>query len=222
MSKDLTEQVLPEIRSLYKLLEVEFNPMSLCQSVLPILDFLQKDPKFSVYVDAIKEVVLTRLVQQLGEVYKTIKLKSVTDLVPFVEALSVEKFIVEGCKRGDFQVRINHADQTITFGVTSLSAASADVALGGAHLQTVEIRSQVARLSKHLHQAVELIDPSEKKAKIEEKAKAFKEISADVSFPSATFEEAHLLLLFIFNTYSASFFLLRSLRRSTCSHSPAV
>jgi len=193
VSKDLSDQLVPEVASLYRALEVDFNPMVLCQKVAPILTFLEGEPRFAVYVGALRDVLLTRLIQQLSEVYKTIKLKSVTDLVPFITPLAVERFIVEGCKRGDFQVRISHADQTLTFGASSLSAHSSDQALGGAHLQTVEIRSQVARLSKRLHEAVELV--GQKTAarptaedRATEKAKIFADLSAEL-------EKEHMLTL---------------------------
>lgn len=188
VAKDIVDQAIPEIKQLYHVLEVDFDPLTLCKKVMPLTEFLEKDEKFVIYVKAIKEVTLTRLLQQLGEVYKTIKLQTIAELAPFTSMHTIEKFIMEGCKRGDFQIRINHMTQSVIFGVSSLSASSTDETLGGAHLQTVEIRSQVARLSKKLHHVIEMIEPSKQQQKEQDKLKAVQAIVPQL-------ESEHMLTL---------------------------
>jgi len=41
----------------------------------------------------------------LGEVYSTIQIQAIANLALFTTPHAIEKFIMEGCKRGDFHIR---------------------------------------------------------------------------------------------------------------------
>ena len=115
--------VAPEFKQLYEILEVQFHPLSICKKIAPIIQKLNDDGfEFSRYVKPLHQVVLTRLLQQLSQVYSTIKIDSIVQLVnnsfpePFnYNAYAIEKFVMNRCKKGDLSVRMNHATRTITF-----------------------------------------------------------------------------------------------------------
>ena len=56
----------PELQQLYQYLEEEFNPLLLCQRVMPILEGLGDQEALSQYVEPLKEITLVRLIKQVG------------------------------------------------------------------------------------------------------------------------------------------------------------
>ncbi len=59
-------QVLPsELQDLYQYLEVEFNPLHLCERVMPILEGLEKQDNLQQYVELLKHITLARLIKQV-------------------------------------------------------------------------------------------------------------------------------------------------------------
>ncbi|OAV92739.1 hypothetical protein PTTG_02526 [Puccinia triticina 1-1 BBBD Race 1] len=114
----------PELRSLYEILEVDFHPLSITSKIQPILQQLSEDEETKRYLEPLKEVVLTRLFQQLSQVYDSLKLNRVIKLASFgdsdpenlrVTRIRVEKFLMEACKRGELEVTLDHSSQLIKF-----------------------------------------------------------------------------------------------------------
>ncbi|POV97009.1 hypothetical protein PSTT_15317 [Puccinia striiformis] len=114
----------PELRSLYEILEVDFHPLSITSKIQPILQQLSEDEETKRYVEPLKEVVLTRLFQQLSQVYDSLKLNRVIKLASFgdsepenlrITRIRVEKFLMEACKRGELEVTLDHSSQLIKF-----------------------------------------------------------------------------------------------------------
>ena len=54
-----------ELRQLYQLLELEFDPLSLCSHVTPILDTLEKNELLKQYMGPLKEVTVVRLIKEV-------------------------------------------------------------------------------------------------------------------------------------------------------------
>lgn len=128
--KGLLERARGEIRELYNVLELSFHPLSICKKISPILAKIGDDPAMSKYVGPLQQVVLTRLFQQLSQVYESVELKFVLNLAQFPEPFQVtsgtiEKFIMNGCKKGDLAIRIDHASGIITFDSDVFSSAKA-------------------------------------------------------------------------------------------------
>ncbi|KAL1918798.1 uncharacterized protein VTP21DRAFT_2820 [Calcarisporiella thermophila] len=186
LGKNILRKVRPEIRDLYNILEVQFHPLSICKKIEPIMAQIAADPSLERYVKPLHQVILTRLLQQLSQVYSTVKLEFVMNLARFPshphDAADIEKFIMNGCKKGELSIRINHATKSLTF-ETDLFAPPRDTVTDGPKLQTEPaelMRTQLSRLSKCLHSSLHLIDPSVVEAKREEKRSAFQRALAGV------------------------------------------
>ncbi|CAO3700418.1 unnamed protein product [Rhizopus microsporus] len=169
LHKNILTRVRPEIRELYNILEVQFHPLSICKKINPIMAKLSEDPELVKYVRPLHQVILTRLLQQLSQVYTTVKLDFVLNLASFPEpynydAATIEKFIMNGCKRGELNIRIDHASQSLVF-ETDLFAPPKDTVTEGIQLQSSPadlMRTQLSRLGVSLNAALQMVDPSVK------------------------------------------------------------
>ncbi|KAL9061589.1 MAG: hypothetical protein Q9162_000121 [Coniocarpon cinnabarinum] len=178
LAKGLLKRARPEIRELYNILEVDFHPLSICQKISPILAQIGSDPELGKYVLPLQQVILTRLFQQLSQVYESVELEYVLGLARFPEPFqvsrsTVEKFIMNGCKKGDLAIRIDHSSGIITFDSDVFSSAKAlhpgsgsGSAEGEASVQRLQstpaeiVRSQLTRLAKTLFVTCQYVDPT--------------------------------------------------------------
>ena len=55
-----------ELRRLYQLLELEYDPLSLCTHVTPILTALEEKDLLKQYVEPLKEVTVVRLIKEVS------------------------------------------------------------------------------------------------------------------------------------------------------------
>jgi len=179
LSKGLLRRARPEIRDLYNILEVDFHPLSICKKISPILAKIGADEEMEKYVGPLQQVILTRLFQQLSQVYDSVEIKFVLDLAQFpdpfqVTSGTIEKFIMNGCKKGDLAIRIDHAAGVLTFDSDVFSSAKAmhsGPGAGSAESETRSVqrlqstpaeivRSQLTRLAKSLFVTCQYVDPS--------------------------------------------------------------
>ncbi|KAJ4358562.1 eukaryotic translation initiation factor 3 subunit A [Didymosphaeria variabile] len=179
LSKGLLKRARPEIRDLYNILEVDFHPLSICQKISPILEQIGADEAMKIYIGPLQQVILTRLFQQLSQVYDSVDISFVLNLAQFPESFKVtsgtiEKFIMNGCKKGDLAIRIDHAAGVLTFDSDVFSSAKAMHPGSGAgsaesearsvqRLQSTPaeiVRSQLTRLAKSLFVTCQYVDPS--------------------------------------------------------------
>lgn len=179
LSKGLLRRARPEIRDLYNILEVDFHPLSICKRISPILTQLGDDPEMQKYVLPLQQVILTRLFQQLSQVYDSVQIDFVLNLAQFPEPFQVsrstiEKFILNGCKKGDLAIRVDHASGVLTFDSDVFSAAKAlhpGSSAGSAESESSAVqrlqstpaeivRSQLVRLAKALFTTCQYVDPS--------------------------------------------------------------
>ncbi|KAK3302011.1 eukaryotic translation initiation factor 3 subunit A [Chaetomium strumarium] len=179
LSKALLRRARPQIRDLYNILEVDFHPLSICQKISPILAQIGADEEMQKYIAPLQQVILTRLFQQLSQVYETVDLEFVQSLAQFPEPFQVtratiEKFIMNGNKKGDLAIRMDHATGVLSFDVdvfSSAKAVHAGSAAGSAEseagsvqrLQSTPsqiVRSQLTRLAEVLYTTCRYIDPS--------------------------------------------------------------
>jgi translation initiation factor 3 subunit A len=193
ISKGLLKRCRSEIRELYNILEVEFHPLSICERISPILSQIGSDTEMAKYVAPLQQVILTRLFQQLSQVYESVNLKFVLDLAQFPEpfkvtASSIEKFIMNGCKKGDLAIRIDHTAKILTFDSDIFSSAKALHPGSGTPLAEQDassvqrlqstpaeiVRSQLTRLAKSLFLTCQYVDPSFNDDRAREKAIALK------------------------------------------------
>jgi translation initiation factor 3 subunit A len=197
LNKDILQRARPEIRNLYNILETDFHPKSICAKVSPILAQIGADEEMRKYVLPLQQVILTRLFQQLSQVYTDVKLEDVLELAKFpdpfqVSAATVEKFIMNGCKKGDLSIRVDHSTGVLTFDSDVFSSAKAmhpSSAAGSAEaadgsmkrLQSTPaeiVRSQLSRLSKALYITAQYVDPTLNEDRKKAKAAALKRAEA--------------------------------------------
>ncbi|KAI3537295.1 eukaryotic translation initiation factor 3 subunit A [Colletotrichum abscissum] len=179
LAKQMLKRARPEIRDLYNILEVDFHPLSICQKISPILTKIGDDAEMEKYILPLQQVILTRLFQQLSQVYETVDLAFVEKLAQFPEPFQVtrgtiEKFIMNGNKKGDLAIRMDHATGVLSFDndvFSSAKAAHAGSSAGsaeadGSSVQRLQstpseiVRSQLTRLVKSLHTTCFYIDPT--------------------------------------------------------------
>ncbi|KAK9436021.1 Proteasome component (PCI) domain protein [Metarhizium brunneum] len=175
LSKSLLQRARPEIRDLFNILEVDFHPLSICQKISPILTKIGEDAEMERYIVPLQQVILTRLFQQLSQVYETVDLSFVETLAQFPEPYQVtrgtiEKFIMNGNKKGDLAIRMDHATGVLSFDNDVFSSAKAGSA-GSAESETGTVqrlqstpsdivRSQLTRLARSLYTTCHYVDPN--------------------------------------------------------------
>lgn len=123
ISNKIMKYVDPELKDLYSWLEEEFHPLHLAHKVAPILQYVSKQAKLQHYVKPLQRIVMVRLLKQLSQIYSSIKLERLQKLVPFANQFEIEAFVVQAAKDHVVQYRINHRNQCINFGTSTLVAS---------------------------------------------------------------------------------------------------
>jgi len=137
------------------------------------------------YVLPLQQVILTRLFQQLSQVYESVELSFVNKLAQFpapfeVTPAMIEKFIMNGCKKGDLSIRLDHVSGILAFDsdvFSSTKALQQGSAVGSAESEAGSVqrlqntpaeiaRSQLTRLAKTLHITCMYVDPSYNQARL--------------------------------------------------------
>ncbi|KAI2469229.1 eukaryotic translation initiation factor 3 subunit A [Annulohypoxylon bovei var. microspora] len=186
LSKSLLKRARPEIRDLYNILEVDFHPLSICQKISPILTKIGADSEMEKYILPLQQVILTRLFQQLSQVYESVDLAFVESLAEFPDPFqitrgTIEKFIMNGNKKGDLSIRMDHATGVLNFDkdvFASSKAVHAGSAAGSAEspvgsvqrLQSTPseiVRTQLSRLATTLYTTCFYVDPSLRQRQLE-------------------------------------------------------
>ena len=149
----------------------------MCSTIVPIFRSLALDPLYAPYLSHLNGVLLSRLLNQLSQVYSGVRLSYISELIaPLNESWNLptavethvvtqeiwdtsklEAFIMRCALRGELLVRIDHADESITF-ITDLFSsstpgASTSTSASLAQLQTSPgelIRTRFSRLASAL------------------------------------------------------------------------
>nr|KAF6322249.1 eukaryotic translation initiation factor 3 subunit A [Pipistrellus kuhlii] len=163
---NVLQYVVSEVKDLYNWLEVEFNPLKLCERVTKVLNWVkdqpEKEPELQQYVPQLQNNTILRLLQQVAQIYQSIEFSRLTSLVPFVDAFQLERAIVDAARHCDLQVRIDHTSRTLSFG-SDLNYATREDAPLGPYLQSMpseQIRNQLTAMSSVLAKALEVIKPA--------------------------------------------------------------
>ena len=175
LRKNVYAHVRPEVKELYEILEERFHPLSICQKIAPLMKKFSQIPSLSGYMKPLHQVVLTRLLQQLSQVYSVIKIDAIVKLTSFAppynyNAHDIEKFVMSGCKRGDLQIRINHENNTLTFIADSLGQSGH----GRQSLPLDEAKYQFKSLSNRFKSILSLVDTKYAQSRRDAKLNAFR------------------------------------------------
>ncbi|UZJ57467.1 hypothetical protein CBS101457_006787 [Exobasidium rhododendri] len=194
LNRNILKRVKPQLRELYNILEVEFHPLSICAKIEPIITQIAQDEEMAKYIQPLHSVIMTRLFQQLSQVYDSVKLSKVMELVSAFKApysyspVEVEKFVLNACKKGHLNIRVDHVEQAITFQDDPFEAKFHPAALGSSSSGTIGgagsssssgmagavetdavqlqqtpselVRTQLSRLAFCLDTTLKTIDPS--------------------------------------------------------------
>ena len=143
----------PEIKKLYRALEMEFRPLSVCSELENVMKLLSNTPEFVRYIRPLQEVLLDRLLRQLSLAYRRVRIDFLANLVSFVRPQDIEKWIVEAARRGELQVRADHQLRCIVFENDSIPLAPA-----GAESMYKKKVHPLTQLSIQMHLALQKID----------------------------------------------------------------
>jgi translation initiation factor 3 subunit A len=149
VTKRVTSLVHPELKDLYRILEVELNPLEICERMEKIFSFLQTNPKLKVYIQPLKDVTLAKLIGQLSRVYQSIRLSQVVQMVSFMTLPEIERGFVQAVRQRRILMTIDHQNDCITFGNNRNTSS----------LDTDSVRTQLAILAKRLYLAQALVNP---------------------------------------------------------------
>lgn len=175
LSRDVLKLSSASVKSLYDILEVTFDPLTLCSSIAPLLLSLSEDASYAPYRALLQRALLSRLLSQLSQVYSTIKISKLLSLVaPLREAgldgafddEQVEAYVMGCARRGELNVRVDHADGSIAFlddafvsaeESTSTPSVVRDNAIQPSTAELV--RTRLSKLAESLHNSLNTIYP---------------------------------------------------------------
>lgn len=127
-----------EINQLYQCLEFDFNPLSLCRKVKPLLESLSAIEDTAVYVGSLREVTLVRFVKQVRErvqllktisifvsfkisqVYHSIPLSRLAELSIIATPMELERIVVETARTNDIEVCMHLMSECCVTGLVRL------------------------------------------------------------------------------------------------------
>ena len=166
IAKGVLNRASEDVRQLYQLLEVNFHPLNVCETVAPLLASIGKSDATKKYVEPLQNVVLTRLFEQLAQLYDNVDISYALDLVKPLGRNSekeVEKFVIGSVAIGGLKVRIDHVKKSIAFqeDIFAHSKASEVAIEESSKVQPTPadlVRYQYARLSDVLQNTLYRID----------------------------------------------------------------
>lgn len=152
------------LQDLYRYLEVDFNPLAICERVKGVIEFIEKCDDcadINNYTSALKNIAILRLLKGVSQVYQTIEYNRLSELCPFADSIYLETMVVEAARRNDLQVRIDHRKRSLHFG-TELCVSQTEEVTEGPHLQSMpseQMRLQLVNTYSTLLKARSMIEP---------------------------------------------------------------
>lgn len=177
-----------------------FDPLSLCSSIAPLLQTLSADASYAPYLPLLQRALLSRLLNQLSQVYSTVKIGTLFDLVqplkvtcdgeekPVFNAEEIEAYIMGCARRGELNIRVDHKAGSITFvddafavGDDQPVASSSRVRESTIQPSLVEtVQTRLSKVAASLHNTIRIIDGGGPTLSEEEQKAKFKELIAAV------------------------------------------
>ncbi|KAL2628888.1 hypothetical protein R1flu_013574 [Riccia fluitans] len=157
VSKGVMTYVSQEVKDVYNLLENEFHPLDLAAKTQPLLSKLSKlsdklssaspvpEVQLEQYAPALERLTTLRVLQQVSQVYQTMKITNLSKMIPFFDFSLVEKLAVDAVKYNFVQAKIDHLKGIVHF--------------GSQDLESDKIKNHLTILAKRLNKALTLIQP---------------------------------------------------------------
>jgi translation initiation factor 3 subunit A len=179
LSRNVLKLASENIRSLYNILEVTFDPLTLCVEVAPLFRALSEDT-YAPYLPLLQRALLSRLISQLAQVYSSITIENLLSLLqPLRDALAggggdpsiykpeqIEAYIMRGTHAGELSVRVDHASGTLEFVDDPFSGFDATHASSSStHGIVVQpsaaslVRTRLSSIANALNHALAILEP---------------------------------------------------------------
>ncbi|KAG2695703.1 hypothetical protein I3760_07G025200 [Carya illinoinensis] len=123
-----------EVKDLYHLLEHDFLPMDLASKIQPFLTKISNlggklssapslpEVQLSKYVPALEKLATLRLLQQVSQVYQTLKIESLSQMIPFFEFPVIERISADAVKYNFIAMKVDHMKGVVLFGNSGLDS----------------------------------------------------------------------------------------------------
>ena len=121
VKENILDDVMPEVKKIFELLEKDFQPLTLVERVKPLLDAACVNPTLAVYRRPIKVLLVVRLLDQLSQVYYSVRLEKLYALLAGLgeSKLKCEMLIVKAIHTRQINVenvQIDHKAGCVRFG----------------------------------------------------------------------------------------------------------
>ncbi|KAI0283489.1 hypothetical protein BC826DRAFT_973748 [Russula brevipes] len=179
LSRNVLKLASEDIRSLYTILEVTFDPLTLCNEVAPLFHALSQDASYAPYLPLLQRALLSRLMSQLAQVYSSITIENLLSLLEplrgvlaegggdstIYEPEHIEAYIMRGTRAGELNVRIDHASGTLQFiddpftGSDDLQASSSSHDIVVQPSAASLVRTRLSGIAGALNHALAILEP---------------------------------------------------------------
>ncbi|CAI0404954.1 unnamed protein product [Linum tenue] len=162
VSKGVLSCATQEVKDIYHLLEHEFLPVDLGAKVQPLLTRISKlggklatisslqEAQLSKYIPALEKLATLRLLRQVSQVYSTMRIESLSRMIPFFDFAVVERISVDAVKHKFIAMKVDHMKSVVMF--------------GDALLESDGLQDHLAVFAESLNKARSMIYPSAKKS----------------------------------------------------------
>ncbi|KAI0073341.1 hypothetical protein K474DRAFT_1666713 [Panus rudis PR-1116 ss-1] len=176
LSRNVLKLCPEPIKELYNILEVTFDPLSLCSSIAPLFTSLSSDSSYAQYLPLLQRALLSRLLSQLSQVYSSINITQILDLVAPLKETGIEgssafrdeqiEAYIMGCaRRRELHIRVDHAAGNITFVDDAFAAIEDPSSSTMANVGAIQpsssdlVRTRLSTIATSLHNSLATLYP---------------------------------------------------------------
>ncbi|KAG6521844.1 hypothetical protein ZIOFF_018977 [Zingiber officinale] len=178
-NKGVMTCVSQEVKDIYHLLENEFLPLDLATRVEPLLAKISKlggklssassvpEVQLSKYNPALEKLTTLRVLQQISQVYQSIKIESLLKMIPFFDFSVMEKISVDAVKYNFLAMKVDHLKGAVLFGNVLCNPYDPQFIYDLVRSQDIEsekLSDHLSILADSLSKAKNLISPPIRKA----------------------------------------------------------
>ncbi|TYG47271.1 hypothetical protein ES288_D11G325100v1 [Gossypium darwinii] len=146
-SKGVLNCATQEVKDLYHLLEHDFLPLDSASKIQPLLPKISKPGGKLASASSVPEVQLSKY---MSHVYQTMKIDSMSQIIPFFELFKVEKISIDAVKHKFIAMKVDHVKGVVLF--------------GNMRLESDKLHDHLTLFAESLNKARAMIYPSTEKA----------------------------------------------------------